>query len=532
MFWWAAGSATRRLRVAVEQLVHELGERGPLGVVARITDEQAAARAVVEQIRGERSERSGVVAHEHDHGTIGRAGSGKLRTGRSVGAGDNDDAPCKLSCKLSGELPCVFSGSAFSGSVFSGLRSCSSLCGPGHERRRYAVMLTPAATRPIIMARAFRGVADGFVSVLLAQYLDHLGFSGLQIGAIVTGTLLGSAALTLLTGLRWGHLDPRRVLLGACVLMAATGFGFATISRFWPLLVIAVIGTLNPSAGDVSLFLPVEQAAIADRTDEPSRPKRFAIYNLAGGFGAAIGALSSPLPSMLAARNGWNITTTERLSFVIYLLAAIAAAVAYRGMAAARHDAPPKRVPLRESRRIVLRLAALFSLDSAGGGLATNVFLVLYLTKRFGLDAAAIGLTLSAAGLLASLSQLASARVAQRIGLVRTMVFTHIPANVFLVLAGIAPTAGLAVTFLLIRASMSSMDIPARQALVMRLVTPPERAAAAGVTNVPRSLATAATPALAGWMLDQSRFGWPLIAAGVTKIAYDILLLTQPLDRD
>jgi MFS family permease len=314
--------------------------------------------------------------------------------------------------------------------------------------------------------------------------------------------------------------------------MAATGLGFATVSRFWPLLVIAAIGTLNPSAGDVSLFLPVEQAAIADRTDEPSRPKRFAIYNLAGGFGAAIGALSSPLPSMLAARNGWNITTTERLSFVIYLLAALAAALAYRGMAAARHDAPPQRVPLRESRSIVLRLAALFSLDSAGGGLAIHAILVLYLTQRFGLDALAIGLTLSAAGLLASLSQLASARVAQRIGLVRTMVFTHIPANVFLVLAGIAPTAGLAVTFLLLRASMSSMDIPARQALVMRLVTPPERAAAAGVTNVPRSLATAATPLLAGWMLDQSRFGWPLIAAGVTKIAYDILLLAQPLDRD
>jgi MFS family permease len=388
-----------------------------------------------------------------------------------------------------------------------------------------------ATTRPIIVARAIRGVADGFVSALLAQYLDHLGFSGVQIGAIVTGTLLGSAALTLITGLRWGHLDPRRLLLGSCILMAATGFGFATISRFWPLLVVAVIGTLNPSAGDVSLFLPVEQAAIADRTDEASRPRRFALYNLAGGFGAAAGALASSLPSTLAEHNGWDVTAAERTSFVVYLVAALAAAVAYRGMAAARHAAPPQRVPLRESRPIVLRLAALFSLDSAGGGLAIHAILVLYLARRFDLDAAAIGLTLSATSLLASFSQLASARVAERIGLVRTMVFTHLPANVFLVLAGIAPNAGLAVTFLLLRSSLSSMDIPARQALVMRLVTPLERAAAASVTNVPRSLATAATPALAGWMLDRSSFGWPLIAAGIAKITYDLLLLTQPLDR-
>jgi MFS family permease len=388
-----------------------------------------------------------------------------------------------------------------------------------------------ASTRPIITARAVRGIADGFVSALLAQYLDHLGFSGVQIGAIVTGTLLGSAALTLLTGLRWGHLDPRRVLLGACILMAATGFGFATLSRFWPLLVVAVIGTLNPSAGDVSVFLPVEQAAIADRTDEQNRPKRFALYNLAGGLGATLGALMSPIPSWLAERNAWDVTATERASFVIYLVAALAAASTYRAMPAARHEGPLERVPLRESRAIVIRLAALFSLDSAGGGLAIHAILVLYLARRFDLGAEAIGATLSAASLLASFSQLASARVARRIGLVRTMVFTHLPANVFLVLAGIAPSAGLAVTFLLLRASMSSMDIPARQALVMRLVTPRERAAAASVTNVPRSLATAATPALAGWMLDQSQFGWPLIVAGVAKITYDLLLLTQPLDR-
>ncbi len=386
------------------------------------------------------------------------------------------------------------------------------------------------ATRPIVVARAIRGVADGFVSVLLAQYLSHLGFSGVEIGAIVTGTLLGSAALTLLTGLRWGHHDPRRVLLGACVLMAGTGLGFATISRFWPLLVVAVVGTLNPSAGDVSVFLPIEQAALADRTDERARPRLFAIYNLAGGFGAALGALASPLPQWLARRYDWDVASTERLAFTIYLVAAVVAAAAYLRLPAAPHrESAP--TPLRESRGIVLRLAALFSIDSAGGGLAINAILVLYLDRRFGLSAGAMGATLAAASILASFSQLAAARLAARIGLVRTMVFTHLPANGFLLLAGIVPNASLAILFLLLRASLSSMDVPARQALVMRVVTPPERAAAASVTNVPRSLAAATTPALGGWLLDHSSFGWPLIIAGASKALYDLLLLSQPLDR-
>jgi len=158
--------------------------------------------------------------------------------------------------------------------------------------------------------------------------------------------------------------------------------------------------------------------------------------------------------------------------------------------------------------------------------------LVLYLDVRFGLSPAAMGATLAAAGVFTALSQLVSARLAARIGLVRTMVFTHLPANVFLILAGIVPSARWAIAFLLLRAALSQMDVPARQALVMRLVDPDERAAAASLTNVPRSLATAATPALAGFLLDKSSFGWPLIIGGICKATYDLLLLAQPLDRD
>jgi len=313
--------------------------------------------------------------------------------------------------------------------------------------------------------------------------------------------------------------------------MAFTGLGFSAATRFLPLMIVGFVGTLNPSGGDVSLFLPMEQAALADLTTEAERPHRFAIYNLGAALAAAAGALASALPHRLATANHWDVVRVERLSFLLYVITAAIAAFIYRGL---RTDRPAgdRRRGLHKSRSIVIRLSALFSLDAAGGGFAVNALLVLYLDLRFGLSPAATGATLAAAGVLTAFSQLASARLAGRLGLVRTMVFTHLPANIFLILAGIVPSAPLAVTFLLLRAALSQMDVPARQALVMRLVEPDERAAAASVTNVPRSLGTAATPALAGLMLDHSSFGWPLVIGGAMKALYDLLLLAQPLDRD
>jgi predicted MFS family arabinose efflux permease len=389
------------------------------------------------------------------------------------------------------------------------------------------------ATRPIVVARAVRAFADGFASVLLARYLSHLGFDGAQIGVVVTSTLLGSAALTLWVGLRWSGLAARVVLLWACGLMAFTGVAFGTVTAFWPLVAVAFVGTLNPSGGDVSLFLPTEQAALADLTTVEERPHRFAVYNLCAALAAAMGALASPLPERVAEANGWDVASTERRSFLVYVVAAAIASTVYRRMRGIGVDRAERRAPgLHRSRAIVVKLAALFALDSAGGGFVVTSLLVLYLDVRFGLDTAETGAALAAAGVLSALSQLVSARLARRIGLVRTMVFTHLPANVFLVLAGIVPNAAAAVTFLLLRAALSQMDVPVRQALVMRLVDPDERAAAASVTNVPRSLATACTPALAGLLLDHSTFGWPLVIGGTCKAAYDLLLLAQPLDRD
>lgn len=382
-----------------------------------------------------------------------------------------------------------------------------------------------------MVARAFRGFADGFASVLLARYLVQLGFSGVQIGVLLTATLLGSAALTLFAGLRLAKFGARSVLLWSCVLMAATGVGFGTLSWYWPLVIVGFVGTLNPTGGDVSIFLPTEQAAVASLTEAPERPRTFGFYNLYGALAGAAGALASALPARLAKDAGWSVVRTERFSFLIYAVAAAGAAVLYSRMGD-NLPGPSVQTRLHRSRSIVVRLSVLFTIDSAGGGFALQSLLVLYLYLRFHLSPAATGATLAATGVLAAFSQLASARIAARIGLVRTMVFTHLPANACLILAGIVPNAGAAIGFLLVRSALSQMDVPARQALVMRLVEPDERAAAASITNVPRSLGSAATPALAGALLDWSHIGWPLVIAGAMKATYDLLLLAQPLDRD
>ncbi len=390
----------------------------------------------------------------------------------------------------------------------------------------------PRSIRPLLVARLIRGFADGFVSVLLALYLDRLGFSALQIGAIVTGTLIGSAALTLYAGLRWHRHPARTVLLGSCALMAVTGTGFALIDTFWPLLAIAVVGTMNPSGGDVSLFLPTEQAALADLTTGEERTKRFAFYNLSGGMGAAAGALCSRLPRYFAEHSHHDIATFQRASFAVYTLAALAAAVAYRGLPKVERRESTTRAPLHKSRSIVIRLSALFSIDAAGGGFVVQALLVVYLAHRFHFNDGTIATVLAVTGFFSAYSQLISARLAARFGLVRTMVFTHLPANMLLIAAGIVPIGWIAISCLMVRSLVSAMDVPARQALVMAVVDPDERAAAASVTNVPRSLASATTPLLAGLLLKQTTFGWPLIIGGVMKATYDLLLLRESLDHE
>jgi len=382
-----------------------------------------------------------------------------------------------------------------------------------------------ADARRLTFSRAARGFADGLVSVLLASYLQRLGFSAVEIGAIVTATLIGSAALTLGVGLFGHHLPGRSILLGASTLMVATGIAFAAVTSFWPLLVVAFVGTVNPSAGDVTLFLPTEQTILTEAVSAPDRTRSFAFYNLAGTLAGAVGALAAGLPTLLARFAGFDLALAERFGFLLYAAFGILTAWTYHGLSSSAEVRGQERAPpLAKSRKVVLQLAALFSLDSFGGGFVVQALLALYLFKRFGLSIASAGAIFFAAGLMAAFSQFMSVRLAARFGHVRTMVYTHLPSNIFLILAGLSPTLPLALLFILLRMALSSMDVPARQAYVMEMVPREERAAAASVTNVPRSLAAAVSPVLAGWLLDHSSFGWPLLCAGILKAVYDLLL--------
>ena len=306
--------------------------------------------------------------------------------------------------------------------------------------------------------------------------------------------------------------------------MCLTGIGFAAFTGFWPIMLVAFVGTLNPSAGDVSVFLPIEQSLLAGRVAARERTALFARYTLGGAFAGAFGALAAALPPAIARLTSSDIETVHRAGFLGYASIGIICAVLYLPLPVDTAVAGARR-GLHESRRVVLRLSALFSLDSFGGGFVVQAILALWLFQRFDVSVETAGAIFFVAGVLSASSQLVSSWLANRIGLINTMVFTHIPANVCLVASAIVPWAPLAIGLLLVRTAISQMDVPARQSYVMAVVPEAERAAAASITNVPRSLAAAGAPFLAGAMLAQTSFGWPLIAGGLLKILYDLLLL-------
>jgi MFS family permease len=392
--------------------------------------------------------------------------------------------------------------------------------------------LLPSEATPdagvLLRARAVRAFGDGFVSVLLPLHLTTLGFDGFQIGAVATATLLGSAALTLVVGLVAYRLGRQLLLLRASLLMIATGIGFAFVHDFWPLMVVAFMGTLNPSSGDVSVFLPTEHALLPQTVSDRQRTALFARYSLLGSLVAATGALTAGLPELVAERTGLSLAHALDGMFLLYAVLGLVALLLYRGLSPAiEPDARAAPAPLTTSKGIVFKLAALFSLDSFGSGLVVQSLLALWLFQRFELSVATAGVIFFWSGVLSAFSALAAARIAGRIGLLNTAVFTHLPANLFLVLTPFMPTVELAVLFLLLRSALSQMDVPVRNSYVMAVVSPAERPAAASVTAVPKSLAAALSPLLSGWLLTLSGFGWPLVIAGMLKGIYDVLLLAM-----
>ena len=389
-------------------------------------------------------------------------------------------------------------------------------------------MILPAGVAPearlLLLGRALRAFTDGFVAILLPAYLLALGLGKWEVGLISTATLLGSALLTLAIG-QWGHRYPqRRLLLAAACLMALTGLLLAGFSSFWPLLLVAFVGTMNPSSGDVSVFLPLEHARLAETAQGHDRTALFAHYSFIGALCAAFGALATAIPDLLT-QQGIAPLDALRAMFVFYGMTGAAIFLLYRRLPLVQpHHSAAAATPLGPSRAIVFKLAALFSLDAFAGGLLVNTLLALWLFERFGLSLAAAGAFFFWAGLFTAASQLAAPWVARRIGLLNTMVFTHTPASIALILAALVPSLEWALGLLLLRSLLSQMDVPTRSAFVMAVVTPAERAAAASFTAVPRSLAAAASPAIGGALFAAGWLAAPLVACGTLKIIYDLAI--------
>jgi MFS family permease len=380
----------------------------------------------------------------------------------------------------------------------------------------------------IVIAKGLRAIGDGYVTIVLPAYLLGLGYSGFEVGALMTATLLGSAIMTLLAGLITARFGDKRPLLAASGLMIFTGLGFAGLQSFWPLLIVAFIGTLNPSSGDVSVFLPLEQSLLARSVDEKDRTLLFASYSVAGSLMGAFGTLVASFVDFAPQRLGVGALDAMRMLFLAYAGIGVAAALIYRGISeqgAATGEKP--HAALGPSRRIVYRLAALFAVDAFGGGFLVQTILALWLFQSFHLPVSIASTIFFWTSLFTAASYFVAVRIARRFGLVNTMVFTHLPASICLVVIPFVSNLGVVVGLLLLRSALSQMDVPTRTSYVMAVVTPPERAAAASLTSVPRSLAPAISPIIAGYLLSLSSFGWPLVIGGVLKVAYDLSLLAM-----
>jgi MFS family permease len=384
---------------------------------------------------------------------------------------------------------------------------------------------TSADALYVLAARGMRAFGDGFVALLLPIYLVELGFGALAIGAIVTSTLIGTALLTLWVGWIANRCSRRLLLLAAAILMTATGAGFAVITNFWPLLVIAFVGTMNPTSGDASIFVPLEQTVLTQTIAAQKRTALFARYSVIGSCATALGVLVAALPDFMTGWIGCSRPAAMQLMFGLYAVLGLITLLLYRPLSPAVEIEEVPKAPLQQSKMLVYGMAALFGMDSFGTGFLVQSLLALWLYQAFQVSVTTAAAILFWSSLCSAVSYLVAVPIAARIGLISTMVFTHLPSNILLILIPFAPNLATAVALLLARSALSQMDVPTRASYVMAVVAPEERPAAASVTAVPKTFAWAAGSMISGYLLTLSTFGWPLVFGGVIKAVYDILLL-------
>ena len=379
--------------------------------------------------------------------------------------------------------------------------------------------------KKLVAARVLRSFAYGYLTVILAVYLDQLGLDGLGIGAVLTAAVGGSAVMTIFWSRLADRYGRRRTLATMAALMAAGGLLFAIDGSFWMLLLGAFTGTISATSSEVGILQTIDQAVLPQTAPDARRTWLFSVYNTVATFAAALGALFSAVVGVFAGL-GLAGADVYRPLFVLYALIGLANLAIFATLSdrveLAKVEGPV--VDVRRSRGIIRRLALLYGLDAFAGGIVVQSLVAYWFVLRWGLSAEALAGIFFWVGILSGLSLLAAGWLARRIGLLNTMVFTHLPSNVLLMLVPLAPTAGLAVALFLLRMSISQMDVPTRQSYTMAIVDPSERVAAAGITNVARTTASALSPVLAGAALGAGALGLPFLVAGALKIGYDIAI--------
>ena len=386
----------------------------------------------------------------------------------------------------------------------------------------------------LFSTRVIRLFAYGFISVVLALYLAATGLSPAGVGAVLSATLAGDIAVSLGVTVVADRVGRKRMLVFGAILMVLSGLAFlATTDPLW-ITLAAIIGIVSPSGGEIGPFLSIEQAALSQLLADHRRTRIFGWYNLAGSFATAAGALAGGWLAQWLQALGWSGLDAYRHIMAGYAVCGLAMAVLFMflnrnievsGTVAAEEGRSKAFMGLHRSRKVVLKLSSLFTLDAFAGGFVIQSMIAWWLHVRFGADVGLLGSLFFGANLLAGVSALLATRLAERIGLVRTMVYTHIPSNILLCLVPLMPHLWLAVAMLLLRASISQMDVPARQSYTMAVVAPDERSAASGITTVARSVGAAASPLLAGlFMASPQLFAAPFFIAGGLKIVYDLLL--------
>lgn len=389
------------------------------------------------------------------------------------------------------------------------------------------------ANRNIILlftTRILRLFGYGFLSVVLALYLAESGFTDVLMGLLFSLTLVGDAGISLLLTTTADRFGRKKTLIIGSILMMVAGVVFVLTSNPLLLIIAAIIGVISPSGNEIGPFLPVEQAMLSQLVSKERRTGLFAWYNLSGSLATAVGALAGGFLSTQLQQGGTTPLDSYRIILCGYALVGGLLALVFTGLTRECEAAPasspitsPNRFGLHKSRGVVTRLSLLFSMDAFAGGFVLQSFMAYWFHVRFGADEAMLGSIFFGANLLAGFSALLAVPLAKKIGLIRTMVYTHLPSNILLILVPFMPNFTLAITMLLLRFSISQMDVPTRQAYTMAVVDPDERSAAAGITGIARSVGASLSPVLGGALLAVS-MGSPFIIAGGLKIVYDLIL--------